>query len=166
MARTTNDKKGNTVILRINAELHERLKAESEREEKSISEYIRGILSSETKCNTELRDIETLRAENCVLQNKLKEIEGRVSKNEGVPQIMSEDTYRDLEQMCKLSGLTFDKFMDYIRRLFNDGRIYIEGIAVKTRGEYDLDYLVDVCHRINVDPQEMINKLANNLVRR
>lgn len=166
MARTTNDKKGNTVILRINAELHERLKAESEREEKSISEYIRGILSSEIKCNTELRDIETLKAENCVLQNKLKEIEGRVSKSEGVPQIMSEDTYRDLEEMCKLSGLTFDKFMDYIRRLFNDGKIYIEGIAVKTKGDYDLEYLVDICHRVNVDPQEMINKLANSLVRR
>lgn len=168
MARTTNDKKGNTVILRINAELHERLKAESEREEKSISEYIRGILSSEIKCNTELREIETLKAENCVLQNKLKEIEGRTSsrENEGVPKIMSEDTYNDIDGMCKASGLTFDKFMDYIRRLFNDGKIYVEGIAVKTKGDYDLEYLVDICHRVNVDPQEMINKLANSLVRR
>lgn len=162
MARTTDDRKGKTVILRINDELHERLKAESEKEEKSISEYIRGILSSETKCNTELRDIENLRAENCVLQNRIKELAGA----KGVSQIMSEETYKDLEQMCRLSGLTIDRFMDYIRRLFNDGRIYIEGIAVKTRGEYDLSQLTDVCHRLNVDPQEMINRLANNLVRR
>lgn len=163
MGRPTNEKKDRTIKLRISEELYEKLERESEG---NISGYVRGVLSGETKCNTELRDIETLKAENCVLQNKLKEIEGRVSKSEGVPQIMSEETYRDLEQMCKASAIPIDKFMDYIRRLFNDGRIYIEGIAVKTRGEYDLDYLVDVCHRINVDPQEMINKLANNLVRR
>lgn len=103
-----------------------------------------------------------------VPQEKEKKAEGCTPKqrDEGVPQIMSEETYRDLEQMCKLSGLTFDKFMDYIRRLFNDGKIYIEGIAVKTKGDYDLEYLVDICHRVNVDPQEMINKLANSLVRR
>ena len=33
---------------------------------------------------------------------------------------MSEATYKDLDNMCRLSAMTFDKFMDYIRRLFND----------------------------------------------
>lgn len=79
---------------------------------------------------------------------------------------MSEETYRDIENMCRLSGLTFANFMNYIQRLFNDGYIYIEGVAVKTKGDYDLSYLLDACHRANVDPQEMINKLANSLVRR
>lgn len=83
-----------------------------------------------------------------------------------VPQIMSEETRADLEQMCRVSGLTLGRFMEYIRVLFNDGKIYVDGLTVKTRGDYDLRYLVDVCHRLNIDPQEMINKLANSLVRR
>lgn len=88
-------------------------------------------------------------------------------KEEGdVHQIMSEETRADLEQMCRVSGLTLGRFMEYIRVLFNDGKIYVDGLTVKTRGDYDLRYLVDVCHRLNIDPQEMINKLANSLVRR
>lgn len=90
----------------------------------------------------------------------------QVKEDEGVPKLMSEETYKDLENMCRLSGFTLARFMDKVRELFNDGHIYIEGLTLKTRGDYDLSYLIDVCHRANVDPQEMINKLANNLVRR
>ena len=44
MGRTTSDKKGKTVILRINRELDEKLKKESAEEELSVSEYCRRIL--------------------------------------------------------------------------------------------------------------------------
>lgn len=97
-----------------------------------------------------------------------KEAKGvpQVKEDEDVPKLMSEETYKDLSNMCRLGGFTFERFMERIRELFNDGHIYIEGLTLKTRGDYDLSYLIDVCHRANVDPQEMINKLANNLVRR
>lgn len=97
-----------------------------------------------------------------------KEAKGvpQVKEDEGVPKIMSEETYKDLENMCRLSGFTLARFMDKVRELFNNGDIYVDGLTIRTRGEYDLSYLIDVCHRANVDPQEMINKLANNLVRR
>lgn len=85
-------------------------------------------------------------------------------KEEG--DVMSEETKAEIEQMCRVSGLTLTRFMEYIKELFEEGKIYIEGLTVKTKGDYDLRYLLDVCHRLNVDPQEMINKLANSLVRR
>lgn len=168
MGRTTSDKKGKTVILRINRELDEKLKKESAEEELSVSEYCRRILEGKKECNTELQGIETLKEENTVLQNRIKELEskGVIQNTDGFPQLMNADTYRDIENMCRLSGLTFTNFMNHIQRLFNDGYIYIEGVAVKTKGDYDLSYLLDACHRANVDPQEMINKLANSLVRR
>ena len=40
-------------------------------------------------------------------------------KEEGeVHQIMGEEARADLEQMCRVSGLTLGRFMEYIRELF------------------------------------------------
>lgn len=162
MARTTSDKKGNTVILRINEELNEKLKRESAGEGVSVSEYCRRVLSGETKCNTELGDIETLRSENSVLQKRIKELEGSKPTSDYV----SDETRKDIERMCHLSGASTVYFNDEVCRLFNEGKIEFDCMKLKSKGEYDLSYLLDVCHRINADPQEMINKLANSLVRR
>lgn len=78
---------------------------------------------------------------------------------------IKDETYQGIEQRCRLSGLTIGRFMDYIEEMLEDGRIYIDGLTVKTRGDYDLKELVDMCHRVNVDPQEMINRLAAGLKR-
>ena len=78
---------------------------------------------------------------------------------------LSGGVYREINQMCRLNGLTFERFMEYIRALFASGSIYVEGLTVRTRGEYDLEGLKEVCHRVNVDPQEMINKLVSSLRR-
>lgn len=149
MGRPTEEKKDRTIKLRISDELYERLERESEG---NMSGYVRGILSGENSA-----EIKRLKAE-------IAELRSAPQGDNQLP--ISEETYKDLENMCRLSGLTFANFMNYIRRLFNDGYIYIEGVSVKTKGEYNLSYLLEACHRANVDPQEMINKLANSLVRR
>ena len=154
MGRPTNEKKDRTIKLRVSDELYERLERESEG---NMSGYVREILSSGNS-----KEEERLRAENKALKDRIEEL----PKTGDVPKLMSEETYKDLSDMCRLGGFTFERFMERIRELFNDGHIYIEGLTLKTRGDYDLSYLIDVCHRANVDPQEMINKLANNLVRR
>ena len=99
---------------------------------------------------------------------KEKKVEGCTPEEEkrGVPQLMNENTQRDIEKMCELSEISTGLFFDEVCRLFNEGKIEVEKHGLRSRGEYDLGYLEDVCHRLNVDPQEMINKLANSLVRR
>ena len=140
MGRTTTEKKGNTVILRISDDLKREIEDYSKASGQSVSEYIREILQdSITKKSAR---------KNSVIQNK-----------------MDEGRYNDLERMCELSGLTVDKFMGYIVDYFNNGQIYIEGIAVRTRGRYDTRGLEEACHRVNVDPQEMIDRLSRSLMR-
>ena len=165
MGRPTEEKKDRTIKLRLSEELYERLEKESEG---NMSGYVRRILSGDSKAKVEAD--KRLKEENEALKTQIKELSERVvsvSHKENVTQtIMSEATYRDLNNMCQLSGLTFERFMDRVRELFNDGSIYVDGITIKTKGDYDLSYLTDMCHRVNVNPQEMIDKLANSLVRR
>ena len=122
----------------IKLRLSEELYERLEKEsEGNMSEYVRGILSGKNK--------------------------GKDERPKGVE--IPEGTYRNLEEMCMASGLTMGRFMEYVKNLFHEGKIYIDGLTVKTKGEYDLAYLIESCHRVNVDPQEMINKLAASLNR-
>lgn len=138
MGRPTEEKKNCTIIVRVSPDLKESLEQRALANDVKLSDYIRTCLE-ENKPHT-----------NHVLQND----------------IMSETTYNDISDMCNKSMISTKGFFDRICELFNDGHIYLDGVTIKTRGEYDLGYLLDVCHRANVDPQEMINKLANSLVRR
>ena len=93
-----------------------------------------------------------------------KLIEGRGTPQES-QKVMSDDTYRELEDMCFKSGLTTEKFFERVCELFNEGKICVDGIQIKTMGEYDTRKLEEVCHRINADPQEMIDRLTKSLMR-
>lgn len=194
MGRPTEEKKDRTIKLRISDELYERLERESEGNMSGyVRGILSGENSAEIKRLkaeiAELRkeksapqrdrwpDIRNVLKTRCIegadtafdkeLWGLVKIVPENWRPSQGDNQLpISEETYKDLENMCRLSGLTFANFMNYIRRLFNDGYIYIEGVSVKTKGEYNLSYLLEACHRANVDPQEMINKLANSLVRR
>ena len=86
-------------------------------------------------------------------------------KPKGVPQetCMTEETQRDLESMCKGCGISMTRFMDYISNLFNEGYIYVDGLEIKTRGEIDTRGFMEMCHRMNADPQEMIDKVTRSL---
>lgn len=149
MGRTTDEKKGKTVILRISEDLKGQLESESKEKEISVSEYIRKILEERGSKNEVCNTGKPASEENSVIQNE----------------IISESTLKDLEQMCRLSGFTTVRFFDRIDEMFNDGSIYVDGIQLKTRGKYDTRELENVCHRMNADPQDMISKLVKSLMR-
>ena len=158
MGRTTEKKKEKTVILRLDGELYELVKGGAEGEGKNLSEYIREILSraGDQKNAGKHNVIQKTnpKGENSVIQNMVS-----------VESMMDEGLYKDLDQMCRLSGLTIGRFMEYIRDMFEEGKIYIEGVQVKVKGEYELRGLIDICYRMNVDPQDMIDKLVRSLQR-
>ena len=54
MGRPTEEKKGKTVILRVSDELHGWLKKQADMDEKSLSEYIRGLLAEKAGSKNEL----------------------------------------------------------------------------------------------------------------
>lgn len=128
----------------------------------------KGSITKTIRLNAEDRAIveRIMENEGCTFNWAVHRIisEGIEPREEGDVSLTGE-TYREINQMCRVKGLTFERFMDYIRGLFSDGRIYIEGVTVKTKGEYDLDGLKEACRRVNVNPQEMINKLAASLNR-
>lgn len=78
---------------------------------------------------------------------------------------MEDTEYKDLENMCQVSRLSIKEFMGRVVELFNLGNIYIDGTEVKTKGEYDTRELEDMCHRINADPQDMIDRLTRSLLK-
>lgn len=169
MGRPTSERKGKTVIVRISDELHERLKRESENENVSLSEYAREILDSSGKCNTKNSELENLKEENNVLQNEIERLKrekgSNVIQNSECDLGMDERHLKDLKQMCERVGVSLGEFMERVYELFGDGKIYIDGTVIKTRGECDLRELEEMCHRFNADPQEMIDKLVKSLTR-
>lgn len=70
---------------------------------------------------------------------------------------------RGIEQICKENGISYRRFMEEIEGLYKDGHIYLEGLRVRTKGECNLRELLEICYRLNVDPQEMIDRLARSL---
>ena len=137
MGRTTENKKDSTLIVRISPELKGNLEKQAARADKKLSDYVRECLEE----NNESR--------NNVIQAK------------GI----NESTLREIQDMCYASGIPTEKFFDRICELFKDGMICIEGVQIHTKGKYSTSMLEDVCHRANVDPQEMIDKLTKSLMR-
>ena len=135
MGRTTDEKKGHTIILRVTEDLYGELKRNSELEGVGLSEYTREIL-----------------------------LEKLLKKNNVIHPI-DEECMKDLEKMCQVSGITVERFLEKVRELFNDGFIYMDGYTIKTKGKYDLSRLEDICHRGNLDVQDVIDKLVSRMTR-
>lgn len=187
MGRPTEELKDRTVKLRLSKELYEEVEKNGVNMSESIRNLIRVGLKKHGKIqsggNVPQNEEEGLKAAlllRCTDKSrKIFEESGwseiRVVTNEeyaergkNVPQNLleiGEEKYSDLENMCRVSGMSVGRFMEYVYRLFSEGKIYIDGYVVKTKGECDVSELEEVCHRINVDPQEMIDKLAKGLLR-
>ena len=193
MGRPTSERKEKTVKLRVSEEMYSEIEGYGDNISESIRELIRNgmgvkkrgeIPESENVPQKEVNEWKTALLGRCkgeadeflgrnmldyvtIISNsdyvKLSEKGGIVPQNtiEG----MSEKDYKDLESMCKASYMTVGQFMESVYRLFNDGKIYIDGTVIKTRGECDLRALEDMCHRFNADPQDMIDKLVKSLIR-
>lgn len=162
MARPTNDKKDYTVIVRINSEIKGYLEEESKKNGESISRYVRELIESERLCNTKKTDKKIKQGSN-VIQNQEEKIQS--GGNNVIQNIMREETYKDLEDMCRKSGVSIEVFFDRIRELWNEGRIYTEGFLIDCRGGYDLKELEETCHRANVNVQDMIDRLSKSMLR-
>lgn len=140
--RTTDEKKTHTVIMRVGEGLYGELTRGSERDGMNLSDYTRKILTDHF-CNTQKRE-----------------------KKEQVIQMgMNEREWKELEHMCVLSGFTVKRFMEYIKEMFKDGRIYVDGLSLQTKGECDLSELIRECNRRNYDPQDMIDRLVKGIQR-
>ena len=135
MGRTTLEKQGHTIILRVTEDLYGELKRNSELENVGLSEYTREILLE------------------------------KLLKKDSVIHSIDEECMKDLEKMCQVSGVTVERFLERVRELFNDGYIYMDGLTIKTKGKYDLSRLEDICHRGNLDVQDVIDKLVSRMTR-
>lgn len=82
---------------------------------------------------------------------------------ENMPDLMDIAVEKDLAKMCELCGISTHDFFRDVDELFNDGKLEIENGKVKSRGEYNLRYFLETCHKANVRPQEMIDKFTRSL---
>lgn len=190
MGRPTTEKKEKTVKLRVSEELYGEIEKCGDNISESIRELIRAGLGIEKHGEIpegnfvpqkEVNEWEAALKGRCkgdadeffgrhmwnritVLTNE--EYEKITKSGEIVPQnIMKESTYRELEDMCIKSGFSTERFFDRVCEMFNDGNIYVDGLNIETKGKFDTSELEDMCHRMNTDPQDMIDKLTKSLMR-
>lgn len=152
MARPIEDRKDRTVKLRINAELYDEIAGLGNNISETIRTLIKGGLDS------------------FVPQNNTGK-EGFVPQNEEntanfVPQNFISDTARDdIGKMCHLCGMSTEHFFDEVDRLFNEGKLEVDCLSLKSNGEYDLRDLENACHLANRDVQEAIDNTVDQVMR-
>ena len=136
MARPTTDRKGCTVILRINEETRAYLEDMAKGE--TISSYVRSMIQ--------------------------KEKDGDFNEIQNQPTIDAE-IYRDIESMCLCCGMSFEEFMKDIQGKLTSGEIEIDGgeVILKKFSGLDSEKFERACEEKGVDPNKMIEK-ATQLV--
>jgi len=163
MARPTEDRKDRTVKLRINAELYDEIAGLGDNISETIRILIKGGLDSFVPQNSTEK-------EGFVPQNSYKN-GSFVPQNEEntadfVPQNFISDTARyDIEKMCHLCGISTEHFFDEVDRLFNEGKLEVDCLSLKSNGEYDLRDLENACHLANRDVQEAIDNTVDQVMR-
>lgn len=75
-------------------------------------------------------------------------------------------TRDEIVNMCNLCGITTVEFFDEVCRLFNEGKLEVDGKTVKSNGEYDLRDLEEVCHLNNITVDYAIDKTIRSMMRR
>ena len=140
MGRPTEERKGKTIKLRITEEMYEDLESRG-----SISSVVREMIED---------GLSNVPQKDRVLNYR---------SDENVPQ--KSEAEEEIIKMCQVSGFTTERFYERVRDLFNDGFIYVDGLTIKTKGKYDLSRLEDICHRGNLDVQDVIDKLVSRMTR-
>lgn len=180
MGRPTDEKKDRTIKIRLSEEMYEAV----EKRGGNLSETLRNLIREgimprkegtkkplENDYLSRLEGICRYKAEEKLKAKKIEELrlipETELKRLEETPRsgFMSSSTQRELEDMCRISGIETSYFMERVKDLFKDGRIYIEGLRVNCRGEYDLRTLENLCHRGNIDVQDMIDKIVKSMLR-
>ena len=81
------------------------------------------------------------------------------------PTFISDATREDIEKMCHLSGISTVYFFEEVDRLFNEGKLEVDCMRLKSNGEYDLSTLESVCHLNNVSVEDAIEKTIISMSR-
>lgn len=129
MARPTTDKKGCTVILRINEETRSYLEEMAKGE--TISSYVRSMIQKE------------------------KNGEFNVTQNQ---RLVDKAIYSDIEVMCSLYGVDTSTFFKELCKSMNEGEVVYEDGVIKGKSEIDLSRFMEVCHEMKKDPQEVLDR--------
>lgn len=92
--------------------------------------------------------------------------EGVHPSDNGVhPEYMSDHAREDIEKMCHLCGISTKLFFDEVDRLFNEGKLEVDCMKLKSNGEYNLNDLENACHLANRDVQEAIDNTVEQVMR-
>ena len=67
--------------------------------------------------------------------------------------------------MCHLCGISTKLFFDEVDRLFNEGKLEVDCMKLKSNGEYYLGDLENACHLANRDVQEAIDNTVEQVLR-
>lgn len=151
MGRPTTERKDRVVKLRISEELYRKI------EKGNVSENVRELIK---------RGLEGY-----VPQKEGVKKHGEIQKKEDegskVPQyredLMDRAVQREIKSMCKGSGISEHDFYRGVMELWDSGKIYVEYGEVKCKGQWDMEEFEEACHRVNVYPQTMIDKIVKGL---
>lgn len=189
MGRPTTERKDRTVKLRLSEEMYKSLGGGNVSEK--IRELIRGgvikhgeiqkgeyvpqkvirklYASIHGVCEGNAKDyLESIERSDWSKVRIIPETAYKKLLNEGgnVPQnsdLMDKAVEKDLVDMCKLSGISTHDFFRGVSELWNDGEIGIDGERVKSLGHYNIERLVELCHIMNINPQEAIDKITRSM---
>lgn len=153
MARPTDDRKEKTVKVRINTELYDVILGFGDNISETIRELLQKGLDSFVPQNN---SFVPQNSDSFVPQNK---------GNEETSLKISGRTREEIVNMCNLCGITTIEFFDEICRLFNEGKLEVNGNTVKSNGDYNLRELEDVCHLNNISVEDAIDKTIISMSR-
>lgn len=94
--------------------------------------------------------------------------ENTKSVYQGTPRrqdLMDKAVEDDINQMCRLTGISTHDFYRGVSELWSAGKLEIEGEKVRSNGEYDVKHFEEACYRAHIGPQEAIDKLTRSLER-
>ena len=166
MARPTDDRKDKTVKVRINTGLYDEISGYGD----NISETIRDLLQRGLDSFVPQKDSFVPRNNSFVPQSNDSFVPQKEEKGTPLedkkPFKISSRTRDEIISMCELCGITTVEFFDEVCRLFNEGKLEVEGKTVKSNGEYDLRELEEVCHLNNVTVENALEKTIRSMMRR
>jgi len=91
---------------------------------------------------------------------------GSKSETGGLPKIaVKPETYRSMESMINFYGGDLGHLIEMLNEAMEKSTVIYEGGSLIGLPQIDLDRYMDVCHEMNVDPQETIYKVAQMVER-
>lgn len=97
------------------------------------------------------------------IRENTKEGDEGTPKEEYREDLMDRAVQREIKSMCKGSGISEHDFYRGVMELWRKDKIYIEYGEVRCKGMWKMEEFEEACHRVNVYPQTMIDKIVKGL---